>query len=146
MLTCQTLFPGDCLWENQRWSLKVQRPAAARCSPSLPDSPYENISLLLQQTTVLLTVELYFSSKITVHFRDVSSLDESAVGGLTSVVAGHHSVRVTGLLHFMTAPVSRRVVFSLVSISLLPLLQPTTYTHCRDPGLIWKKHAGFLPA
>lgn len=45
-LTCRTPFPGDCLWENQRWSLKVQRPAAARCNPSLPGPPNENTLLL----------------------------------------------------------------------------------------------------
>lgn len=40
---CQTLSPAGRLSESQRWSLKVRRPAAARRSPSLLDSPSENI-------------------------------------------------------------------------------------------------------
>lgn len=52
-----------------------------------------------------------------------------AAGGPTSVVAGRHRVRVAGLLHFMAAPVPRRVVVSLVPITLLPLLQHTDPDH-----------------
>lgn len=52
-----------------------------------------------------------------------------AAGGPTSVVAGRHRVRVAGLLHFMAAPVPRRVVFSRVPITLLPLLQHTDPDH-----------------
>lgn len=52
-----------------------------------------------------------------------------AAGGPTSVVAGRHRVRVAGLLHFMAAPVPRRVVVSRVPITLLPLLQHTDRDH-----------------
>lgn len=74
-------------------------------------------------------------------FSCVNSPNKSAAGELTSVVAGRDRIGVTGLLHFMAAPVSGCVIFSWVPITLLPLLQHIMHKHNVGTGQILKKNS-----
>lgn len=128
--TCQTLFPKDCLLKNHRWSPKVQRPAAAQRSPSLIDSPTESISLLQQRVkrnpVTKVRVTRYFDLKL-----------KWAAPGRTSVVARGNSVWITSLLQLMNTPAPGWVILSLVSITLLPLLEDTAEMLHTTRNVLW---------